>query len=114
MSTDPTFDTTGVSFDDTGYTFDGGRPTPTGVLVMPNLVGLEIYDGIEVLELSGVLIPGKIGYFGTYPVSAVWVQSSIAPGTILTQSIIAGTGIPTVNPSITLTVSQYPMSVSFP
>lgn len=113
MSTDPTFDTTGVSFDNTGYTFDGGAPSPPGVLVLPNLIGLELYDGIAVLEEAGVLVPTKIGYFGTYPITVEWQQSPVTGGTILNQLPVAGSGAK-ANQLMTLTVSQYPVSVSFP
>jgi beta-lactam-binding protein with PASTA domain len=114
MSTpNPTFDNTGISFDDTGYTFDGGIPIPIGRLVLPNLVGLELYDGIEVLQAAGVYVPAKIGYFGTFPISVIWQQSNIEPGTILLQMPIAGTGA-VINELITLNVSAYPVSVAFP
>jgi hypothetical protein len=115
MSTpNPTFDNTGISFDNTGYTFDGGRPAPPDVLVMPSLVGLELYDGIGVLQEEGIFVPAKIGYFGTFPISVIWQQSVVAGGTILAQSIPAGSGVSSINPSMVLSVSAYPMSVAFP
>jgi beta-lactam-binding protein with PASTA domain len=105
------FSDTFVTFDNPAYLWDG--TISTNVPTMPNLVGLELWDAIGVLEEVGIYVPSKVGYFGVFPISVIWRQSSVAAGTVLLQSIQTGQNVKPNFP-ITLTVSDYPISVAFP
>jgi beta-lactam-binding protein with PASTA domain len=105
------FSDTFVTFDNPSYLWDG--TISTSAPTMPFLVGLELYEAIEVLQAVGIYVPSKIGYFGTFPISVIWQKSTQFPGTVLAQSIPFGQTV-TVNFPITLTVSEYPVAVAFP
>jgi hypothetical protein len=107
-----------MTFDNAGYLFDGTSPTPgpppvVHVNIMPNLTGLEYPMALLALQQVGILVPGALGYFGTYPVSIRWQTSPFAPGTVLAQLPIPGT-VMAVNSPLTLTVAEFPMAVAFP
>jgi len=94
-------------------------PTPTGP-VMPELVGLNIWEAIEALETAGVYVPAKIGYFGTFPISVMWQPQlpkspvDLAQDFIVTaQSLAAGLQAQ-VNQPILLTVYEPATGVAFP
>lgn len=107
------FSNVNVTFDNPNYFFDGSIFFGNGIYV-PNMVGEELYAALGMLQTNGVLNPSAIGYFGTYPVTVIWVRSSAAPpGTVLAQSIYHGTNV-LQNSLITLTVVEYPISVAFP
>lgn len=78
---------------------------------MPNVVGYLVQEATLILEQSGVLQPKKIGYFGTYPITYHWIASSLPPSIVLAQSVAPGTSY-VVNMPITLTLSEFPFSVS--
>jgi hypothetical protein len=80
--------------------------------VMPNLVGLLLQEALQVLEEAGVLVPNAIGYFGTYPITAVWGPGKPA-GYVTAQSIAAGQGV-VPNSAITLNVNEFRTGVVFP
>jgi beta-lactam-binding protein with PASTA domain len=80
---------------------------------MPNLVGLEYLAALAALQSAGIFVPAALGYFGAYPISIVWQRSNLAPGTVLAQSPLA-LGYSPVNGPVTLTVSEFPVSVAFP
>lgn len=80
---------------------------------MPNVVGQTYGNAQNLLQQAGVYIPSKIGYFGSFPISASWHKDLSAAGTVLGQSINPGTQV-VPNAPITLLLSQYPMAVSFP
>jgi hypothetical protein len=88
----------------------GGSLAPN---IMPNLVGLELYPAIALLQQLKIYVPSKIGYFGTFPIKAVFVKSNLPPGTVTAQSLTAGLAAPP-NTLITLTVSEFAVSVAFP
>lgn len=80
---------------------------------MPNLVGQELDNAQALLQAAGVLVPANIGYFGIWPITALWQQSILPPSTVLTQSVAQGATI-AANAAISLGVSQPPISVCFP
>lgn len=101
-----------MTFDNAGYLFDGTYPTaPTGN--MPNCVGLELYTAIALLQMLGIFVPSKIGYFGTFPITVKWVTSMQMPGTILSQVPVYQANA-TINAPITFVVSEYSVAVAFP
>jgi beta-lactam-binding protein with PASTA domain len=96
----------------TGYiALEGGSYIPTGN--MPNLVGLPLWDAIGLLQQNGILVPASIGYFGTYPISVIWVPASVNRGIVIAQSIAVGVNVPPNSP-VVLTVNDYPIAVAFP
>lgn len=78
---------------------------------MPNVVGYLVQEATLILEQSGVLQPKKLNYFSTYPITYHWVRSKQRPSTVLAQSVPVGMTY-TVNMPITLTLSEFPFSVS--
>ena len=80
---------------------------------MPNVVGLELPAAQLALQTAGILVLTSIGYFGTWPITVIWVQSKQPPGTVLAQNPVAGNFVP-VNGNVIFTVSEYPMSVAYP
>jgi hypothetical protein len=91
--------------------FNAGVLTPAFPGGMPNVVGYLVQEATLILEQSGVLQPKKIGYFGNYPITYHWVPSRQTPSRVLAQSVAPGTSY-TVNMPITLTLSEFPFSVS--
>lgn len=79
----------------------------------PNLAGMLLEEAIQQLESSGAVVPASIGYFGTWPVSAIWVPSQSPPFVVIAQSIPPTAPI-IANQPVTLTVSQPPESVAYP
>lgn len=95
---------------------------PSGTVAMPNVVGMVLDVALGVLEKAGVLVPSKIGYFGTYPISVIWIPSLgkrkdaayIADwGIVHAQSAAPGAAV-VPNAPLTLTVSSFPDNVAFP
>ena len=94
---------------------------PANTVIMPNVVGQILQMAIKTLEQAGVLVPSKIGYFGTYPISVNWVSAPHDPdgedtvhhGVVTAQSLAAGLAVK-VNQPIILTVLEYPKNVAFP
>jgi beta-lactam-binding protein with PASTA domain len=80
---------------------------------MPNVVGLGFQSAQSSLEAAGVLVLDSIGYFGIYPVSALWQRSNQPPFTVLSQSINSGNTI-LANTPIVLGVSEPPVGVVNP
>lgn len=80
---------------------------------MPNVVGLIYEDAQTSLITAGVLVPGSIGYFGTWPITINWIKSTKAVFFVTAQSPASTTTV-TPNSSVTLTVSQPPFSVAYP
>lgn len=81
---------------------------------MPNVVGLCYEDATTSLINAGVLVPGSIGYFGTWPITITWNKSTAQPvDFVLTQSPAANASV-TANSAVTLSVSAPPMSVAYP
>ena len=80
---------------------------------MPNVVGLEYATAQAALQKAGVYVPSSIGYFGTFPITALWQKSAQPPLTVLTQSPAANATV-AVNAPVTLGVSQFKVGVAFP
>jgi beta-lactam-binding protein with PASTA domain len=107
-----TADSSIVTADSSQFTADG-LIAGGGALMMPNVIGKILFEAISTLQAAGVLVPSQLGYFSIYPISARWVPSTVNRGVVTGQSLAAGLTA-TVNQAITLTVNDYPFSVSFP
>ncbi len=81
--------------------------------IMPNVVGLKLYSAQASLQAAGVLVPASIGYFGIWPITAIWQQSKQPPTTVLSQSINSGNTVP-ANAPITLGVVEFVTAVAYP
>lgn len=78
---------------------------------MPNVVGLNLQEAQLALQQAGVLVPASLSYFSDWPVTAIW-RSGGLPGIAQSQSPNSGAQV-AVNASVTLTLGQYPMGISF-
>ena len=109
------FSNTHVTFDNPNYFWDGSIFYSAN-LYMPSLVGEEYREALGLLESSGIVNPLLIQYYGSYPVTIDWIApiKGIPAGTVTAQSIYPGTSIQAVNLPITLTVTEFPISVAFP
>ncbi len=79
---------------------------------MPNLVGLNLQEAESALEAAGVINLSTLGYFGVWPITPKWVAGGKG-GIVQAQSPSSGAH-PAVNSSITLTIGQYAVGVSYP
>ena len=82
-------------------------------LVMPNLVGMNLMQGVGVLENMGLITFYGWWYQGNYPITVNWQINPLQPGIITAQSVPANTSY-TANAPLTLTVNQYPIAATFP
>lgn len=80
---------------------------------MPNVVGLELAAAEASLTTAGVLNTSTLGYFGTWPITAVWQSGAVAPTVVITQSPANGASV-AVNASVTLHVAVPKISVAYP
>ena len=80
---------------------------------MPNVVGLELAAAQLALQNAGVLVLASIGYFGTWPITIDWIRSNTPPSTVTAQNPASGASV-AANAPVTLTVSDYPVSVAYP
>lgn len=82
--------------------------------LMPNVTGVILQEALQFLQDAGILVPSKIGYFGTYPVTVKWIPGALGDyGIVHAQSIAAGTPVAPNSP-ITLVCSDLPINVAFP
>lgn len=80
---------------------------------MPNVVGLGLSDAQDSLQTAGVLVPSSIGYFGTWPISVVWLTAS--PFELVTaQTPASGTTNVAANSAVILTCNNPKLSVAYP
>jgi hypothetical protein len=98
---------------------------PPGYGLMPNVVGQYLWEAIQLLQNAGVFNPAAIGYFGTYPISVVWVplppEPPVASGPtpasqpfwVIAQSITPNTLV-AINAPIILNVWEPDKGVVFP
>lgn len=94
--------------DGTYYELNTG-PQPN----MPDVTGVKYPEAQWMLEQTGVLNLKTLGYFTTFPVSAIWEKSASPPSTVLSQYPSTTMYLP-VNGPIILTMAEYPFSVVFP
>ena len=84
---------------------------------MPNVVGEQLWAGIALLQKTGVINQGLLGYFLPFPVTVKWTatpgKSEPPDNVISAQSIASGTDV-APNAALTLSVSGLPMGVVFP
>jgi hypothetical protein len=91
------------------------QSSPTaGTGEMPNLVGLILQEALQDLQDAGILVPALLGYFGTYPITVDWIESTDNHGVVQAQSIAPYTTDVAPNTPITLTVNDYVVAVAFP
>lgn len=93
------------------FVLASGTAAGSGTIDMPNVVG-QLYDqALLTLQNSGVYLPLVAYAFAPSSISVAWAKSNSRPGTVIAQSVPAGTGIPAGSP-ITLTVAQFPFSAT--
>lgn len=81
---------------------------------MPNVVGLEYPAALTSMVAAAVRVL-PLGYFQDDPVKITWIRTAAAkPGFVSAQSPAAGTQNVVANSSVTLTVSNYVVSVAYP
>jgi len=81
---------------------------------MPNLIGLEYPDALRAMVVAGVRVL-PLGYFQTDPVVLKWMKTTAAkPGFVIVQSPASGTTGVVANSAVTLTVSNYAVSIAYP
>lgn len=81
--------------------------------IMPNIVGLELPAAQLDLQNAGVLVPGSIGYFGTWPITVKWGASASAVNVVTAQSPASGGNV-AANSAVTLSVSEPKVGVVYP
>jgi hypothetical protein len=102
------------------YSLYPGLPITITGLIMPNVVGLNLWEALDALQVAGILVPSKIGYFGTFPVSVDWISQlpptpvDLAQDFIVCAQSVAPGAAATVNQAITLSVYEPPTGVVFP
>ncbi len=74
---------------------------------MPNVVGQNFYEALEILQDAGIYQPLVAFAFAPSSITVKWAKSAYRPGVVAAQSIAAGTQAAAGAP-LTLTVSQYP------
>jgi len=88
---------------------------------MPNVVGMGLFQATTTLIQAGItpdngLLPSaglvNLGYFDKWPIAITWVKTNAPSGQVTAQSPAAGTTNVSFNAAVTLTVSNFPMSVS--
>lgn len=80
---------------------------------MPNLIGTQLSGTQAALQAASVLNLNSIGYFGTWPITVKWQPSASSKGAVTAQSPASGATV-AVNPSINLTVSEFPLASVYP
>jgi hypothetical protein len=98
---------------------------PAGNVIMPNVVGLLLQEAEQVLQQTGVVNLSKLGYFGTYPVTAVMTPNFGRPFTVngerfhkdrnfvVAQNPPAETAI-IPNSPVVLTINEFATGFVFP
>jgi hypothetical protein len=87
-------------------------PPPAGFVEMPDIIGMNLQEGLQALEDAGAVDLAALGYFGTFPVTVVWRQGK--PADIITDQRPFATQFLAPNSPITLTVGEYVVAVAFP
>ena len=81
---------------------------------MPNVVGLEYPDALKAMVAAGVRVL-PLGYFQVDPVTLTWAQTATAKsGFVTAQSPASGATGVIANSAVSLTVSNYAVSVAYP
>jgi PASTA domain len=94
-------------------------PTPPAPGTFPSVIGMILRTAEQTLEDAGALIPSELGYFGTWPITVITVQSTFPPGSemqtgvVVAQNPLPGSVI-VANAPITLTMTEYPIGFSYP
>lgn len=87
------------------------KPTvPTGTIAMPNLIGINFYEAIEILQAAGIYIPQTIYFAQSSQITVKWQRSSqYRGGIVIAQSISAG-NLTSKGAPITLTLASFPFA----
>lgn len=76
----------------------------------PNLIGLDFYQALEVMQILGIYVPG-FPMNTTSTVKVLWQKgTSIRPGFVINQSPVAGSTTVAPNTPVILTVAAFPFS----
>ena len=75
---------------------------------MPNVVGLNYYEALLVLQEAGIYLPVSVISFGASQISIQWAKSAYPGGTVSGQSLIVGHSV-TAGQALTLTISTFPL-----
>jgi len=81
---------------------------------MPDLLGYLFDEALLILQQYKIYVPSALGYFSAFPYTLVFEPSNEPPSTVVAQSIPAGTLNIVANTPMTLTLSEFPMSVAAP
>ena len=74
---------------------------------MPNVVGMNYYMALLVLQQAGIYVPNNVLAFNVTAITVRWAKSNLAGGIVVAQSPASGTrAVP--NQPITLTIATYP------
>ena len=82
---------------------------PPGDIAMPNLIGIDYYQALLVLQNAGIYLPVPSYGFVPSSISVAWQKGPLPPGFVSGQSIAAGFAV-APGQSIILTVSSFPFS----
>lgn len=74
---------------------------------MPNLVGMNFYEALEILQNLGIYNPLPAYAFAPSSISVAWAKTRLPAGIVTAQSLAAASNAPP-NALITLTVSSFP------
>ncbi len=91
-----------------GFDLAGALVNGSGI-PMPQLVGLNYYEALEVLQDAGIYLPVIAYAFRPSSISVKWAKSTLNAGFVAGQSIAAGLGVSAGAP-VTLTLSQFPFN----
>ncbi len=110
-----------IEFETGTYSYSGKDATLTffNPGTFPNVVGLPYLIAQEALQTSGAVNPAALGYFGTWPITILWLTTDVASGILMEPGIVTEQFplpfSPIVeNAPILLTVTEYPLSVATP
>lgn len=82
-------------------------PGTQGVLHMPNLIGVNYYMALEMLQAAGIYLPLPVYAFSPSSITVQWARSPQQGGIVIAQSIATGTAVKP-GQALTLTVSDFP------
>lgn len=76
---------------------------------MPNLIGVNYFEALQILQDAGIYIPLPAYAFAPPTVNVTWQKSALRGGIVTAQSLPAGAGA-FAGEVITLTVSAFPFA----
>lgn len=87
------------------------HPTvPTGTIAMPNLIGINFYEAIEILQFAGIYKPITFYFQQTSQIKVIWQKSTqYRGGVVIAQSVLPGNLVAAGQP-LTLTIASFPFA----